>query len=243
MLTLSSVLGAACGCAYFGPHVIKALQIVRLRRLCRETASLVLTYDDGPGNELTPNLLQILGKADARATFFITNAGVQRAPEVIDQLQAAGHEIGCHSHGHLHAWRALPWRAVADIHAGYEVLKPWIPPTAPFRPPYGKATLPTWLTVRHQGRRIAWWTVDSGDTWTALPSPEVIIQRVADDGGGVVLMHDFDRTGADAAQRIEHVLAVTCGLLALAQQRGLRVVRYSDLLASDIQVQEATRHA
>ncbi len=236
----AAVLGTA---AYMAPAGAKRYDIRKLRRRCQADGLLALTYDDGPGHELTPALLQRLSSADAPATFFITSAGVQRAPELIDQLQAAGHEVGCHSHSHLHAWRALPWRAVADIHAGYDALKPWISRTAPFRPPHGKVTLPTWLAGRRHGRRLAWWTVDSGDTWPELPKPEQIVRRVADDGGGVVLMHDFDRTGHDAAQRGEHVLAVTQGLLDLARERALRVVRYSDLFASSFIRRESVSHA
>jgi hypothetical protein len=62
--------------------------------------------------------------------------------------------------------------------------------------------------------RTAWWTIDSGDTWERLPAVDEVIARVREQGGGVVLLHDFDRSG----DRCRYVLDLTSRLVELAQR-------------------------
>lgn len=229
-LTLTVLATLTAGAAYLSPHLLKQLQVRRLRELCRRTRILVLTYDDGPGLELTPGLLSLLASAGVRATFFPTGASARRQSTLLSQVQTAGHEIGCHGRSHLHAWKTLPWKAAADVSGGFRALRDWVSTDSLFRPPYGKVTLATWLSVRCRGVRMGWWTVDSGDTWESTPDPSNVVNRVELDGGGVVLMHDFDRSGPDASRRADYVLQVTQRLLDLAKRRGLTVCTLSDLL-------------
>jgi hypothetical protein len=80
---------------------------------------------------------------------------------------------------------------------------------------------------------MVWWTHDSGDTKRGeLPAPGCVIDRVMHDGGGVVLMHDFDREGepAHVAARAEYVLEVTEGLLVGARRNGMSVRTVSELI-------------
>jgi hypothetical protein len=77
---------------------------------------------------------------------------------------------------------------------------------------------------------MAWWTVDSGDTHRALPDPESITDAVARAHGGVVLLHDFDRS----AERGKFVLQVTESLLRAAQRDGLNVCCYRDLARHEL---------
>jgi peptidoglycan/xylan/chitin deacetylase (PgdA/CDA1 family) len=189
---------------------------------------LVLSYDDGPGPTLTPQLLEMLGSTTTKATFFLLGKRAALAPDLVDRIVAAGHELGCHTDAHLHAWRSWPGSAVRDIARGYEALSQWLAPDAVFRPPYGKMTLWTWMALKRRGAPIAWWTVDSGDTWSSLPDPQSIADKVARAGGGVVLLHDFDR----APDRQQYVLRTTGLLLSTARREGLRVCRYGDLMST-----------
>ena len=219
--TLAGVGLLALVGVYLSPQLAKTAQIRALRRQCRATRSLVLTYDDGPGAELTPALLELLAAANARATFFPTGCSAARNPALLTHVAAAGHELGCHSQGHGHAWRTTPWRTVGDIDAGYRTLAPWVSPAGLYRPPHGKTTLATWWGARRRHARLAWWTVDSGDTHAVLPAPPTIVEAVRRDGGGVVLMHDFDRSPRTRAARHAHVLNTTAQLLELARTAGL----------------------
>lgn len=190
-----------------------------LRTRARATRTLVLSYDDGPGPELTRKLLGLLARFEVHATFLPLGRRAEAAPEVLDEVAAAGHEIGCHSDQHVRAWSSAPPRSTLDARAGYRALARWTPPDGLYRPPAGKLDLLTWAWLRLRGARLAWWTLDGGDTWSERPTPESVVERVLDAGGGVVLLHDFDGRPA----RSEFVLETTRALLEAARREGLTV--------------------
>ncbi len=228
-------LGVAVGgclalAVWLWPHMSRKGMIARMARWCQENRALALTYDDGPGPELTGRLLDMLGAHGARATFFLLGRRAARAPSTADRTRAEGHESGCHTHDHLNAWKTWPWKARRDVRHGYETLARWVGESGVFRPPYGKMTLLTAYEVRRRGASVGWWTVDSGDTWERLPRVDAVVERVERAGGGVVLLHDFDREGPDAGERSEFVLRTTAGLLELAQREGWRVVTIGEVM-------------
>ena len=186
---------------------------------------LALTYDDGPSAELTPQLLDLLKQRGARATFFMLGQSAQQCPEIVDRVAREGHRIGCHSDQHVNAWKATPWKAIQDIDAGYRQLSKWIGPNALFRPPYGKMTIFTWVSLLRRRAPIMWWTIDSGDTHNAMPGASQVAERVRQDRGGIVLMHDLNRAQA----RNDFVIEVTTALLDVAAREGLDVIPVEEL--------------
>jgi peptidoglycan-N-acetylglucosamine deacetylase len=228
MLGVAGV-AAAWGMTYGVPAAWRRREERSLRGLARAHRTLVLSYDDGPGPLLTPQLLGMLEAYRAQATFFMLGSRAAVNPELVDRVRAGGHEVACHTYDHTNAWRSLPWAATRDIREGYVSLRRWMEPDALFRPPYGKMTLFTRWALSRRGARIGWWTIDSGDTHARVPNPEGVGDTVMRDGGGVVLLHDFDRA-REAQERSEFVLRVTELLLTLAEREGLCVRRLSDLL-------------
>jgi peptidoglycan-N-acetylglucosamine deacetylase len=81
------------------------------------------------------------------------------------------------------------------------------------------------LSVRRRGAQVWWWTVDSGDTYATLPRVKQVANTVRRDGGGIVLMHDLDRT----KERNDFVLELTAALLDVAQQESYQVGSLRDL--------------
>ena len=201
-----------------------------LAHRCAERRALCLTFDDGPGPGLTPRLLEVLASLGVRATFFLLGSRAGAHPEVVGAVAAAGHELASHTHEHRNAWKTSPWAAVADVRRGYESLSRWIAPNAMFRPPYGKLTPWTAREVARRGARVGWWTIDSGDTWRQPPAPSAVAEAVETAGGGVVLLHDFDRETPDANERAEHVIAVVRQCVEAARRMGLSVEPLGALL-------------
>ena len=146
----------ALGSFNLSPVVFKYPAIHSLREYCRRERVLALTYDDGPSSTLTPEIVDVLGEAGVRATFFLVGAQVHGREPLVDQLAAAGHELGCHTLNHRHAWKTPPWRTVRDIADGYATLAPWIPANGLFRPPYGKLVLNSWLHIRRRRAPFVW---------------------------------------------------------------------------------------
>src|SRR5436309_305059 len=65
----------------------------------RSRPAIALTFDDGP-SESTPQLLDVLDQHNARATFFMCGANIRRCPDIAQEVQRRGHEIGNHTDTH-----------------------------------------------------------------------------------------------------------------------------------------------
>jgi peptidoglycan/xylan/chitin deacetylase (PgdA/CDA1 family) len=222
-------LGAVAGGAglYIAPLVSRLVAQRRLARLCASQSALALTYDDGPGRDATPRLLDLLHAHGARASFFALGRKAESEPATLDRVVREGHEVGCHSYCHVHPWKSLPWAAANDVTRGFRALAPWVARDGLFRPPHGKLSPFSWAVARAGGARFAWWTHDSGDTWEDLPRSGDIVDVIRRSGGGVVLMHDCDRDES----RVGYVLELTERLLGMSRAEGLRVVTQGELLA------------
>jgi peptidoglycan-N-acetylglucosamine deacetylase len=57
---------------------------------------VALSFDDGPHPTFTPQVLEILQRHDAKATFFLIGERALRHPEMVSRIKAAGHEVGNH---------------------------------------------------------------------------------------------------------------------------------------------------
>lgn len=68
--------------------------------LATNPKNLVLTFDDGPNPEYTPQILNILDKHNISAVFFCTGSSIQKYPELIKEIYDRGHIIGSHSYTH-----------------------------------------------------------------------------------------------------------------------------------------------
>jgi peptidoglycan/xylan/chitin deacetylase (PgdA/CDA1 family) len=65
-------------------------------RVRTERPLVALSFDDGPHPEFTPQVLEILERHDARATFFLIGERALRHPELVSRIGVAGHEVGNH---------------------------------------------------------------------------------------------------------------------------------------------------
>jgi len=229
-LLLTAALLTAAACIYVSPAAWKPLAIRRLRRRCVARRALVLTYDDGPGPHVTAELLELLTEFEAKATFFLSGQRISDHRALADSLVARGHEVASHGFHHLHAWKRGPIAVIRDVVRGGRAVDAVIqaPSRAAvrsgFRPPHGKLVLGTWALAKIQGRRIDWWTHDSGDSFPELPATSPAL-ALLDGGGGVALLHDLDRS----EPRNRFVIETTRALLEGARAEGLSVMTLSEL--------------
>ena len=233
LLVLAAVALGVIALVYGLPHLWRRWHERRLRGLCRRHGALVLTYDDGPGRELTPRVLECLGSHKAHGTFFALGRRAEQAPEILDRVMAQGHEIGCHAYEHVNAWKVFPTRALWDLRRGFSSLARWVGSNGIFRPPHGKLNLFSMVSLLVRRAPAAWWTDDSGDTWPSLPSIDDTVRGIIARRGGVVLMHDFDRGGDPAYNRAraDYICTLTSALLEASAQENIRVLSLEELFA------------
>ena len=217
--------------AWFGiPSLFRGWASQNLAKRVRDQRAIILTYDDGPSEALTPKLLDLLKRRGTHATFFLIGREAVNHPASVRRLLEEGHEIGNHTQDHLNAWKTGPLRAVQDMRSGEEQLGSMGADCQVFRPPFGKATLLTLLYNVTRGTRIAFWTHDSRDSWGRIPINRVLDQ-IAASGGAVLLMHDFDRPrrGPSPEQHQEYVLKLTESIIDFAETHDFKIVPFSAL--------------
>src|SRR5271154_6295144 len=89
----------------------------------RNPNEIALTFDDGPNDPYTFQLLEILAAHKVRATFFMIGRFVRQRPDIVRAVHAAGHLIG--NHTMTHPWLVLESSArvrqeLADCNAALE---------------------------------------------------------------------------------------------------------------------------
>lgn len=164
--------------------------------------TLYLTFDDGPIPGVTPWVLEQLNEYDAKATFFCVGSNVERHPNLLRQIQAAGHTIGNHTMTHKDGWLTDNLPYFHDIrHAGALV------DSTLFRPPYGRMK-PRQAQFLQRHYNIVMWDVLSGDFDPKL-SPSDCYQNVIQNAGpgSIVVFHDSIKARENMEYALPRVLA------------------------------------
>lgn len=150
-----------------------------------------LSFDAAWGNEDTQQLIDILGKYDVKATFFVVGEWVDKYPESVKALADAGHEVMSHSDTHAHFNSLSADEIVADLTACGDKIEgvTGVRPTL-FRCPYGEYDDHVINAVRSMDIEPIQWDVDSLD-WKDYDAP-TITQRVTSKvgPGSIVLFHN-----------------------------------------------------
>src|SRR5690625_3738423 len=125
---------------------------------------IAFTFDDGPHPEVTPEILEILGNFNAKATFFMLGSEIEKHPEVVSKIAEAGHELANHSHNHPDLTEMNPEAIQEQIIGPKEMISQitGIEPTL-FRPPYGAVDEKVMSVIGNLGNSAILWSVDSRD--------------------------------------------------------------------------------
>ncbi|WP_112236628.1 polysaccharide deacetylase family protein [Kribbella monticola] len=165
------------------------------------TAKVVyFTFDDGPDPAWTPQILDILARNDAKATFFELGQMADRHPELHDAVLAAGHAIGSQSYSHPQLTKISAAKRHREITGG--------PASKCFRPPYGAENAQVKAEIKAAGMKPVLWDVDSLD-WT-MPGVDAIVTNILTTvhSGSVVLMHDAGGNRSQTVAALEKVLPI-----------------------------------
>ena len=162
--------------------------------------AVALTYDDGPHPTVTHDILDVLEKYDARATFFVVGSRVPEYPDCVKRASELGCEIGNHTYNHKILTSATDSQIASEIAKTNSVVKNItgkLPTVA--RAPGGS------YNNRVKGQvdlPLIQWSVDTLD-WKNRNANSVIssVKSNARDGS-VILMHDLYGSTAEATKTI-----------------------------------------
>lgn len=123
------------------------------------------SFDAAWGNEDTATLIDILGKYNIKATFFVVGDWVDKYPESVKQLADAGHEIMNHSNTHPHMTQLSADKMLSEVNSCSDKIEKitGVRPTL-FRAPYGDYDDKVITTLRDGGYYTIQWDVDSPAT-------------------------------------------------------------------------------
>lgn len=197
---------------------------------------IALTFDDGPDEKYTPQVLDILKNSDAKATFFLIGSKIMKYPGIAERILREGGEVGNHTFTHpnttylgeknLEIELSAFQRALESVSGKHTVL---------FRPPYGEDVEPekteelkSILTTSRLGYLTVAMHIDPRDWQTS--DAEMIVQKTieaAEAGkGNIVLLHDG---GGDRNLTLEALP----GIIAELKNRGFEFVTVSELIGEE----------
>ncbi len=195
----------------------------------RDPAEVALTYDDGPNDAATMQLLEVLARHNVRASFFMIGRFVRQRPEIVRAVHAAGHLLG--NHTMTHPW--LAWQSERiireELRGCNQALEDVLgAPVRYMRPPHGARRPAVLHIARELGLTLVQWNV-MGNDWAPIGTDGVLrkvqrgLETVRERGRSAnILLHDgYDqRMGADRSATVH----ATDQLLTQLMAGGSRIV-------------------
>ena len=205
---------------------------------------VALTIDDGP-SAATDEILEVLEKYGAKATFFNISGNVEGQEEAIARIVIDGHELGNHLTADEASAKLSPAAFEADLLAAEKVWLPYIKnhlkdhlkdgddALAWLRPGMGWYTADMVEIARRHGYKLVLGSIFPYDTHMPFPSfaSAFILSRVRP--GDVIVLHDgMDEEGGKAG-RGDRTVKTLKKILPRLQERGYDVVTITDLVEAE----------
>lgn len=188
---------------------------------------IALTFDDGPDEKTTAQILDLLAEYHAKATFFVVGRRAERYPDMVKREASEGHEIANHTYSHMYLRNHVrSTDIVRELDQTDQVLSGltgqhslW------FRPPGGFYNESVVRIAKEKGYTVVLWSWHQDTRDWISPGVGKIVRKVLTNArnGDIVLLHD-------------HVEGSTQTVRALAQilpelsRRGYRMVTVSELI-------------
>ncbi len=168
-----------------------------------------LTFDDGPSESVTLEILDTLADYDIKATFFVLGSMCDKNGNVLKEIKDKGHSIGIHSYSHkLSELLQSEESFINEIKMTEDALARHLGEdfkTRLFRFPGGsfESKKRQYFDVLNElGYVSVDWNALTGDTEYINPTPEMLLDRLkattVNKNNIVVLMHDFENKRVSA---------------------------------------------
>lgn len=214
----------------FIPGLISRIFGFRAFRKGKSDTELALTFDDGPDPQYTAQLLDLLKRYEAKATFFVVGSHAAQHPELLKRMQAEGHAIGIHNYIHRTNWLMWPGSVRKQVNRTNEVLERVTGQRAIYyRPPWGIVNL--FDLVGRNELKLVLWSGIFGD-WRKRLGEERLLKRMRRKmrGGEVLVLHDCGATLGANDKAPENMLRALERFLEEAYAKGLSSVTIERLM-------------
>jgi peptidoglycan/xylan/chitin deacetylase (PgdA/CDA1 family) len=184
-----------------------------------------LSFDDGPDPVYTPQVLDILARYEAHATFFLIGENARRHPELVRRIRERGHEVGNHTDS-PRPTVLMSMRRFSESLLRAEAALSLSPEDPRLFRPGGGWIRPAQLDLAIQRG----YTCVLGSAYAYDPKrpPAAYIRWAVAKNlrpGAIVVLHD---AGGDRS----HTVAALPGVLEAGRAKGLRFVTVSELMTA-----------
>ena len=198
---------------------------------------VALTFDDGPNEDYTPKILDILKRKKVPATFFVTGVNIENNIPLIRRIYREGHEIGNHTFTHPNLEVTSDNRERIELRSTRLLLESILGySTLLFRPPYITDAEPKnlfqikSLAVAHDEGFISVTTFIDPNDWQEDVTADTIVARAeasmyvsAEKRGNIILLHD------EGGERSQTIIALP-KIIDLYEKQGYQFVTVSELM-------------
>jgi peptidoglycan/xylan/chitin deacetylase (PgdA/CDA1 family) len=195
--------------------------MLRLPEAAAARGEIALTFDDGPDPAVTPEVLDILDRYHAKASFFCIGDKAAAHPDIVREIARRGHSVENHSLRHSHFFGFYGLSALRRDLAGAQNIVGAITgrPPAFFRSPMGIRNPFLDPVVARLGLRYVAWTRRGFDA--VKRDPEAVLTRLVRGlaAGDILLLHDRIVAGAQPV-----IFEVLPALLEKISAAGLKPV-------------------
>jgi peptidoglycan-N-acetylglucosamine deacetylase len=182
---------------------------------------VALTFDDGPTNKVE-DILPILEKYNAKATFFLIGNEIVKNPEEAKMIAGAGHQIGNHTYSHQRMVLKSPSFIKEEVEktnklileAGYEG-------EIDFRPPNGKKLLGLPFYLNQHNIETITWNIEPDSYYTNSTDKKDYVKKNVKPGSIILLHPMYDKTGEE--------LKTLEGILLALSEDGYKFITVNEL--------------
>lgn len=162
---------------------------------------IYITFDDGPTPKVTQEILDILDKYNAKATFFCLGENIKANYDIYTDILKRGHSVGNHGYKHLNGWLSDNRTYINNVFKTSQTT-----PSGLFRPPYGRIKRKQ-IQVLRNDFDIIMWSHSSNDYKTNY-TPDKCFKRVTKNltKGSIILFHDTVKAEKNVIQTLPILL-------------------------------------
>ena len=204
-----------------------------------EPRELALTFDDGPNDRYTQEVLEKLNGAGVRATFFFIGSHARQLPWLVRAVSAAGHVVGNHTMTHARLAYRSGGAIRREIAECSTILEDTLGmPVRYFRPPHGSRRPAVLRIAQELGLQTVMWN-SMGFDWRRNRTAKMIMKSVERSirsnrkagKGTTILLHDGGPS--DAMVHRGTTVAALTSLLERGRAANYRFVTVDDWWGGD----------
>ncbi|OPA80428.1 polysaccharide deacetylase family protein [Paenibacillus selenitireducens] len=214
----------------FLPGVFSRIFGFRVFKRGQSEREICLTFDDGPDAHYTEELLDLLKRFDAKATFFVVGVNAEKNPAVIKRIHDEGHLIGIHNYVHKSNWFMRPGTVRKQIKKTTDIIHHITgSKTIYYRPPWGIVNLFDFGNLGHI--QIILWSAMFGD-WRKRVGVDRLERRLMRKlrPGEVLLLHDCGTTFGADPEAPGNMLVALERYMKAAEAKDYQFVRVDEMM-------------